>query len=501
VLAIALFFALGLFPGGSLVLAVALGYGFGIILSFAVSMLSSAMPRSGGDYILVGRTIHPMVGLVSSFCFTAGVLLSIAALTLTVITSALGPSIAAMASISGSSGLQDVANSINTQHGWQFLIGAVCILFCAGISAAGWRVSLRFQNWGAAIALLGLALAGIVVLLNSGEDFVTQFNAFAGPITHQRDSYHALIAEAGRQGIATSPSFSMAQTWPIVGLVMGFCLFSWFSAYIAGEVRQASGWKASGTMVGASLINMVLVIVFVLIFFHGFGGDFMRAINGLNGTDAYPFSAPPFYVFLASVAGGSSVLAAILGLSLSVCVLVVLWINIVQPIRAIFAWAFDGVLPLKMAGVSAKSRVPVPALLATTVISLGLYAWAVFSTGFFAIYATGVVNSVVALVLLAVSAIVLPYRRPELWQGALTTRRIGGVPVTSLVGVLALAIALLLGYFFVHYPELGLADRGAGLRNVAIVIVAAIVVYLIASAARARQGMSLTKAAAEIPSE
>ena len=62
-LAIALFFALGLFPGGGLVLAVAIGYLFGVIFAFAVSTVSSAMPRSGGDYILVGRTIHPMVGL------------------------------------------------------------------------------------------------------------------------------------------------------------------------------------------------------------------------------------------------------------------------------------------------------------------------------------------------------------------------------------------------------------------------------------------------------
>src|SRR2546429_6993037 len=75
VLAIALFWTLGAFPGANLYVALTLGYVSGFIFAFAISTVTSAIPRSGGDYVFVGRVLHPIAGIVSSFCFTAAQLL------------------------------------------------------------------------------------------------------------------------------------------------------------------------------------------------------------------------------------------------------------------------------------------------------------------------------------------------------------------------------------------------------------------------------------------
>src|SRR3954469_7502235 len=68
ILTIALFWTLGVFPGANLYVALIGGYLAGMVICFAVSCVTGAIPRTGGDYVFVGRIIKPVVGTVSSFC-------------------------------------------------------------------------------------------------------------------------------------------------------------------------------------------------------------------------------------------------------------------------------------------------------------------------------------------------------------------------------------------------------------------------------------------------
>src|SRR3954469_5816999 len=76
-LAISVFLALAAFPGGSIWLGLAMALVVAIVISVCYGLFTSALPRSGGDYVLVGRITHPVVGLISSFFWTSGVILSI----------------------------------------------------------------------------------------------------------------------------------------------------------------------------------------------------------------------------------------------------------------------------------------------------------------------------------------------------------------------------------------------------------------------------------------
>src|SRR4051812_9699541 len=76
-LAVAVFFVFGFYPGGSIWLGFAMALALALILCVCYGLFTSAIPRSGGDYVLVGRLTHPAIGLISSFFWVSGVFLSI----------------------------------------------------------------------------------------------------------------------------------------------------------------------------------------------------------------------------------------------------------------------------------------------------------------------------------------------------------------------------------------------------------------------------------------
>src|ERR1041384_4142919 len=71
-LATSVFLALAAFPGGSIWLGFAMALGVALVISVCYGLFTSAIPRSGGDYVLVGRVTHPVIGLISSFFWTSG---------------------------------------------------------------------------------------------------------------------------------------------------------------------------------------------------------------------------------------------------------------------------------------------------------------------------------------------------------------------------------------------------------------------------------------------
>jgi len=501
VLAIAIFWTFSAYPGGNLYLAYGLGYLGGLFAAIGIGMLSTTMPRSGGDYVLVGRTIHPVVGLISSFWFTVNVLVSIAFITETLIVGALAPSLVAIGAIGDHKTLLDWGTTLESSKSWLFVAGIIALVLCSAIVGSGWKVSLRFQNWAFALGMIGMAVAFVVLLVESGGSFIDHFNSFARSYTGKADSYHYLIARAQADGINVNPGTNFGNTIPVIGAVMGFSIYTWFAINIAGEVRQARTWKFASGMIAAAVVNFLGVLIFTLLFVHSFGGKFFTAINSLNGGEHYPFPSPPFFVFLVSVASNSEAVAWILGLSLISIMLGLLWLNLLQPVRAMFAYAFDGVFPLKIAHVEKRTHVPIVAVGLTLALAIGLYSWAVYGSSLFRVYVVAIVLAVVPMMLMSISAMILPWRRRQLWESSVMNIRVRGVPLITVAGMFSFAVSLFCLIVFLHYPGLGLTRPSDALKYLGILAAAAIVVYAVASFVRGKQGMSLAKATAEIPPE
>lgn len=500
-LAVSVFFVLGVYPGGSIWLGFAMAFGVAIVLCVCYGLFTSAIPRSGGDYVLVGRLTHPVVGLISSFFWVSGVVLSIAFTAYAFVTVALGPSLTAVGLVSGHNTLVTAGNDLASKEGWQFAIGTVLILISAALLAGGWRWTTRIMNSLWIITMLGLATVFLVLLFKTKAGFIHSFNQFSNPITGQSDSYHSLINAAGKEGVETNPAFSLNNTWPTFAAIAGLSIYSWLSIYISGEVRRAKDTTQMKIMSLASFVHIGIAVILSIVFFWKFGHDFFVAANALSGTESYPFAAPPYYTFLTSIAGGSSLLAWWLFLSFAVAYPLLILPNITIAVRTFFAWALDGILPSRFARVSSKTHAPNYAIGLTVIVSILVLYWAVSSgEGFLKVLYEAVLLQLVTMILLGISAVLLPYRRPELWRSSASTARFLGVPVVALAG--GLTALLLAGIFFIymHYEELGI-DKGHFFRDCAIILGASLLTFFIARTARMRQGVDVDKLAAEIPPE
>jgi basic amino acid/polyamine antiporter, APA family len=500
-LAISVFFLLGAFPGGSIWLGLAMALVVAIAICVCYGLFTSAIPRSGGDYVLVSRVTHPVIGLVSSFFWTAGVILSIAFIALAFVTVGLGPSLTAVGLVSGDNSLVTAGNDLATSENWQFAIGTLLILVSAALLAGGWRWTTRIMNGFWVLMMLGLGTVFLVLLFKSQDGFVTSFNQFAGSITGESNTYNSIIDSAHKEGIDTSPAFSMDNTWPTWAAICSLSIFSWLSIYISGEVRRAKDTTQMKVMSLATLVHIGIAAVLAILFFSKFGHDFFYAINALSESESYPFAAPPFYTFLTSIASGSTVLAWWLLITFAASFPLLMIPNLTIPVRTLFAWALDGILPSRFARVSPRTHAPNYAIGLTVVLSILVLRWAVTNgEDFFSVLVEAFSLQLVTMILIGIAAVLLPYRRTEVWRSSATTERFLGIPIVALAG--ALTAVLLAGIFYVYlrYPDLGI-DKDQFFRHCAYILGAALLTFFIARTARRRQGVDVDKLAAEIPPE
>ena len=111
-----------------------------------------------------------------------------------------------------------------------------------------------------------------------------------------------------------------------------------------------------------------------------------------------------------------------------------------------------------------------------------------------------VLIQLIAMTIVGVTAIVFPWRRPELFRASVSNRRILGVPAVSLAGGISVASGVILYAIYVHYTSLGFSNTGKFVWFAIGTIAVALVFYAAAFLYR-RRGTDLNLVYAEIPPE
>ncbi len=502
VIAYFLLWGLSAFPGADLILDMIIVGVFSTLLALSFGFLSVAMPRSGADYILNSRTLHPALGLAGSVTLMISGLLSIGYWSLWTIQGGVGPTLIQIgASLNNNSTLQSWGSTLSASNAPTFILALALVLATTWALLSGLRLVMRIQLWLFVVAMSGFILTIILLLFTSHDAFVSGFNAWARQYTNQADSYNYFLQQAAKNGYSFNGQHDWKMTLFATGVVMSTGIWAWFSVNLAGEVKQANTLKHVGAILIGQAITYVSLIVMTILLYNIISETFLGALNNLNGTSVYTLPAPPYYVMLVSLIWNNPILAAVLGLTFLAWFPLVVYIQWIQPIRAMFAYAFDGVFPMWIARVSDRFHTPINATILTTLIGIGCLVWATFlSKSFFALLALAAIVGFPAMLLVGISALIFPWRRPELFRTSAAGVKWLGVPLVSVVGVGAMITAVWGFYDYLTQPGLLGNPQGAAWVTFGTFALA-FVYYFIARAVRMSQGINLDLNFAVVPPE
>ena len=285
---------------------------------------------------------------------------------------------------------------------------------------------------------------------------------------------------------------------------MVFMMWNWWSVYLSGELKSGSDRRRQLTvMFGGLLWDGVFIVLGLILFFNVIPYDLAAALN--SGTEAYVIPSGPWYQFLASLVQNIGILAVIILGSFLFWSLPAMVGNTFMPIRSVFAWSFDRLLPEKFAEVNERTHSPVPAILLVMGLVTAMLAWSVLSTDFFTWLALGVEAGVVCVIIVAIAAILFPTRRPDLYQASPANVKFLGFPLFYVVAPLSILVMLFLVWLTVTYPGLALAGNPDNVWQIpgfmGMIVVIGLALYYGAKFVRRGQGIDIDLVYKELPPE
>ena len=139
-----------------------------------------------------------------------------------------------------------------------------------------------------------------------------------------------------------------------------------------------------------------------------------------------------------------------------------------QPVRALFAWAFDQVIPERIATVNERTHTPVFSLGLIAVASIFFLYLAAYSTSFLKYVALSTIVGFPTFIMVGISAIMFPLRRKAAYEASVSNVRLLGLPVLWYFGVGSIAAGHLRRLAVAEVPAARSAQRGQEHRRPAV---------------------------------
>jgi basic amino acid/polyamine antiporter, APA family len=481
--ALVFLFSTAFYPGANLYWTAILTFLLVVPTSLVFAFFAATMPRSGGDYVYVSRTLHPALGMMSSWNNTVWWFIYGGVPSAFFAQFGLAPFFSTVGQMAGIGWMSSLGTWFASDWG-TFIAGSALILTLVLIFSRSLRLFFRLQNTLFFVSLISFVLIAIVWVVQSKAEITAQLGEGLGQAT-----LRGLGEAAAEAGFAAGGPFSLkwtilAGTWVYINLV-----FNQSSAYIGGEVKRASRLQLWSMPVAATLSIVVLLILLAL------------ADSALGLTTIGQLAASQGLVFTQIAAFGSgNVLIALLIMGAFIFASYT-WLpgQIANASRNFLAYSIDGLMPKVLGDVHPRYHTPVNALVlvgAGSIAALAAFVWVPeFAT------LVGIFGFILGFMLVSIAAMVFPYRLRAVFESSPVNRRVGGIPLMSLVGLLSLVALVIEAWAFLTDPSAGLNGRPALVWMNIGIFVSGLVIYFIARAVQRGRGVDISRRFAEIPIE
>ncbi|HYA98646.1 MAG TPA: amino acid permease [Ktedonobacteraceae bacterium] len=489
---------------------------FCYFLGMIFSSLTTAMPRSGGDYVFTSRIISPFWGWIESWTLVGSALtiigfeIIVATHNIQLTAILLGVAFPSSAFSGATNWLQDTTS--------KFIVGIIILLVIAFIAILKTRTFHK--------VVMGLTIFAIVaVVINFVGAFTVDPVSMSNALPALGTSSKEIIATATKAGYSLgSPDFSLLGLVGLAGLV-SVILFQYigfqFSSYIAGEVKGNVRRSVMFAVIGALVFAVFMNSVYMDVQGFHFGFDMVNAWGYLywNGAGAPLNGQPPFSpVMLTAVHPQFWFLWLIVALgnitlNVLLCPVYAIFLS-----RIVLAWALDRQVPEWFSIVNERTNAPLRVIILAVLIGAVFYVltfinqWfpsvniylSLASTTFFGILLAGL-----TWIMPGLNAILIAYRRPDLFQLTNNTGRFLGLPRLVWSGIIWLIFIVPVYIAAFGYPVYqGLLKSGtsylslsnsAGVGWALIFVVIGIVIYFAMKAVNNSHGINTKMIFQELP--
>jgi len=482
------------YPGCDPVMAFIIGLIPAFFFALSYAWLASCMPRAGGDYVFISRTVSPALGYIATVGNFLGRWFSVG-FTLITAVGLWGVSLRILGLGTGNAGLAGFGNFLATADPVTVAVGAILLLLTIwAFMSIGGKV---FAAYIGVIWFVPLVGAIIAIALSYGNPFNPTSYKGAWDAVWGSGSYNEIVKIAtDNKWTPAAPNFTAT-----ISAVAGAALIAYSGfhnpAQWSGEIKNPKRNLMIGIIAG-TLISAVIYITLASSAFYA-GGNFISQYdfvyynaNLRSQLVITPKIEPTLPMFAVLFAGGNVVLAFLIATAGAFSVYHVNPSALTMETRRVFAIAFDRFFPERFANVSERFHTPTWAI---AFMMVGAVFGIIISSPILGPVRSlaGGINATFMYLLgytfTGLALALLPIVKPEIYESI----KFGRLP--QICGVVAFASGLL--FFVLNGQTLQMLDVTIS----AIVLGIGLSLYVYYANKNQKMGVDLKTLLSEIPPE
>lgn len=501
----------GALPGGRLVEGILLAMLFEIPIAFVYVWLSTALPRSGGDYVFQSRVFGGGLAFtVVMSGFVIWILQWVALSGWLVSYLGLAPLFLGLGATMGNALFSSWGVFFTTGNGI-IIVSILNALLSMVLLTSGFKNYVRFQHvmwWG---TLLCFATVFIILFTTPASEFVSRINAFAVASGGAPNFYETALSAVTAAGIDLNPPFSLMATLLIAPIAWTSLQWATYSAQQNGEIKDARSFKSQVFIMVGSLVATGLLLALLAVGINRVAGSEFLYVAGagywsliaeanINGFNLWP-------PIVAVALTGSPLVVLIIGIGYLLNGFQIVCNCYIGMTRVLVAMSLDRLIPEWFSKVDEKRHTPfnahlayflasIPVILAYNLVPgwVGLTLGVTFGCGY-------------VFVVTCIAGALLPYRAKELYESSPGAQyKIGNTPMITVLGVIGGIIGTLMVLAFLFAPQLGVLGTWSAENPWPQVIAFGLILlsavwYFVAKSSQKSKGINVDYAFKEIPPE
>lgn len=495
----------GALPGGKLVWGILLATAIEIPIAFAYVWLSTALPRSGGDYVFQSRVFGGGVAftvVMSGFVIWILQWVALSGWLLSYL--GFAPLFLGLGATLGNAAMSGIGVWFTTSNGiiiTSILNGLASML----LLVSGFKNYVKFQHvmwWG---TLLAFAVMFFVLFTTPPSVFVERLNAFSVASGGSSNFYQTAVDAATSAGVDLNPPFSLLATILVAPIAWTSLQWATYSAQQNGEIKDARNFKAQSFIMVGSLVFTGLLLALLAVGLERLAGsEFLYVAGSGYWAGVSEATINGFYLWpniIAVAVTGSPLVVLIIGLGYVLNSFQIVNNCYIGMTRVMVAMSLDRLLPEWVSRVHEKLHTPVNAHIAYFLASIPVIlaynlvpTWVSLTLG--VTFACGYVFVVTCL-----AAALLPYRAKDLYEASPGAQyKLGNMPMVTVISAIGTVVGGVMVLLFMFNDALGLTSQLA-YTIVGGVLLVSLLWYFLAKNSQKSKGINVEYAFKEIPPE